>query len=147
MSDYTNWKYNPAEIKARLRSTLKQLVLLKDNGVDYDAVIVRGTSGIWLAPLLIQKGYNTLLVRKDGEGSHNPVPVEGNLNGVQSVVFIDDFVGTGTTLNHVITKAADKFIKVIGLVCHDPEWDIQPSNIPKAISYMDGRELTKGSKS
>lgn len=72
-------------------------------GVDFDTMVGTGLSGALVIPVLAHAlGKHWLIVRKDNDGSHSSVPVEGALG--ERWVFVDDFIATGATARRVRSK-------------------------------------------
>ena len=99
---YSTWKYDPDLISVRLDRVLDTIKLVQERGIHFDCLIVHGTSGIWLAPLLIMKDYPVVMVRKEGENSHGK-PIEGPDTGIDYTrgVFVDDLIASGETIRMV----------------------------------------------
>lgn len=95
---YTTWKYDPETIHDRLNRVIKTLQYMLSQGIYWDALAVMGTSGIWLAPLLIMRGHKVVLIRKKDERSHGAI-VEGlSKEEITRLVFIDDLICSGDTI-------------------------------------------------
>lgn len=76
-------------------------------GVEFDMLIGTGFSGGLTVPVLARhRKVDWALVRKDGENSHRERKVEGTRMG-QRVLFVDDFVSSGSTLERVMAGLAD----------------------------------------
>lgn len=97
-------------------ATAKQLLA----DLDYDGFIGTGTSGALIAPVL---AYATkkrvLLVRKsDDKSSHSSYPIVGDIDTFslpRRLVFVDDFVSSGTTLRNVQEALLRSFIPIHGV--------------------------------
>ena len=64
---------------------------------EFDTIALRGMSGALMAPILsIILGKPFTMVRKEGEGSHSSLPIEGCIS-FQTYVIVDDFVVSGET--------------------------------------------------
>lgn len=86
-----------------LELTVKDAVkTLRENGIDFDCIIVTGLSGVVVgAPLALRLRKNLLVLRKDKEDSHDaPGALLGAalLDHSSRVLFVDDFISGGTTL-------------------------------------------------
>lgn len=102
LPSYTNWKYTKDGI-AKVAAIADQLLqYAKKCGIEFEAVAVTGSSGIFLAPSLIEMGYEIIMIRRDGEGSHGK-EIEG-LRNYKSAVMIDDLICSGTTAMRVREK-------------------------------------------
>ena len=123
-TDYSSWKYHPDLISERLNRVLDTIKLVQDRGIHFDCLIVHGTSGTWLAPLLIMKGYPVVMVRKEGENSHGE-SIEGPDAGIDYTrgVFVDDLIASGETIRRVKKLLADEDTKnklqMVAIILHD----------------------------
>lgn len=69
--------------------------------VEFDTVVVTGTSGLLMGPTLARATRKHLaVVRKAGDGSHSWAKVEGYKAG-RKAVFVDDLVFSGETAERV----------------------------------------------
>lgn len=80
---------------------------LKASGVQFDAIAVRGVSGLAFgAPLAYTMKKGLIVVRKTEENSHSEVDVEMPelMHKSQSgkYIFVDDFVSSGETMHKVV---------------------------------------------
>lgn len=116
---YSAWKYHPDLISGRLDRVLDTIKLVQERGIHFDSLIVHGTSGIWLAPLLIMKGYPVVMVRKEGENSHGE-PIEGPDTGIDYTrgVFVDDLIASGDTIKRV-KKLLKNRLQMVAVILHD----------------------------
>ena len=91
-SGYMNPAWRPDEV---VRHARKALAL-----IDYDTIVVTGISGALVGMILAKRlGKRLLVVRKNNDGTHSSLPVEGELG--ERWVFVDDFVNSGHTRRHV----------------------------------------------
>lgn len=77
---------------------------LEKNGIEFDAFLCQGISGIIpaaRASLVMEKGLTVVRKEKELDTSHAYHLVEGDF--VDSYVFVDDFVNDGITFNRVKT--------------------------------------------
>lgn len=124
---YSSWKYRSEAIQSRLHNILECLEEIYKE-IEFDCLVVHGTSGTWLAPLLIMSGYNVVMVRKDGERSHGS-PIEGPGDNMETGpnltrgVFIDDLICSGDTIRRVreLLKEHRKGdeLKLVAIALHD----------------------------
>lgn len=124
-SGYWAWKYNPTKIKERLAVVKREIKNIQKTGLLYDALCVMGTSGSWLAPLLILEGHDTILVRKSGERSHGQ-SIEGRGDtDPKRVVVVDDFMDSGDTIRQIREKLKRRLkrrnTEVVGIILHDDD--------------------------
>lgn len=96
-SGYTEWKFNSELIERNVNRVKRVLTKIGAAGVTFDGVAVMGTSGSWMGALLVMAGYRVVLVRKGGDRSHGS-PVEASHGKYFRLVFVDDFVISGTTV-------------------------------------------------
>lgn len=103
-NDYWSWKYNWSAIQKRLHRVRTGLDFLSSNGIEFDCVIVHGTSGTWLAPLLVELGLRVVMVRKPGENSHgkNVECPASNGQEYERGIVIDDLHASGSTIDRII---------------------------------------------
>jgi adenine/guanine phosphoribosyltransferase-like PRPP-binding protein len=70
---------------------------------EYDAIAVRGVSGLLLGPALaIATGKSLIVVRKE-ESAHAKTGVEGDI-AARRYIIVDDFVDTGETCRTIVSK-------------------------------------------
>lgn len=112
--------------KSRMKKTIKKC---RDalKGVDYDAIVVTGVSGLAIgATLAYLTGKSLVVVRKDSEKSHADQKVEGMPATNFKYVIVDDFVSSGDTLIAIaekmdsrqkMTGVKNKFVGLIQYHC------------------------------
>lgn len=125
---YWSWKFKPDQIKERF-----QLVksLLK-KAPEHDTIAVSGTSGVWLAPLLILEGKNVVLVRKEGEYSHGK-QVEGHTGAmINRFIVVDDLICSGKTVRYIEGSllALSPRNKMVGIVLYDQNYPTSEFEVP-----------------
>lgn len=95
--------------------------------VEFDAIAVRGTSGLLIgAPLAVRLGKNLLVVRKKAAQSHSSYPVEGMLKFKQpKVLIVDDFCETGNTVYQIHRKIMTHCIEptIVGVYFYNSSCD------------------------
>lgn len=79
-----------------------------------DAIVVTGTSGLLLGPILSYlTGIPIMVVRKEADGSHSSTCVEANFSvgdGKQvNLVVVDDLISSGTTMQAINKTLCDSF--------------------------------------
>jgi adenine/guanine phosphoribosyltransferase-like PRPP-binding protein len=86
------------DLDLTVEQTLRTLKVHKD---DFDAIIVRGISGIVVgAPVALIMGKTLVVVRKEDESSHDQtgnVIGKGDLNATSRLLFLDDLISSGST--------------------------------------------------
>lgn len=74
---------------------------LKKSGVEFDAIVVTGVSGLVVgAPLALQLQRHLVVLRKANESCHDDRAMligAGLLNEASRVIFVDDFISSGAT--------------------------------------------------
>lgn len=98
---YAAWKFNKRRIKEIVDNLVPNLPAAAA-ALNADCLIVHGTSGTWLAGLLVVlQDLPVVLVRKARENSHG-YNVEGNGNvNVSRGIVVDDSVCTGDTIRRI----------------------------------------------
>ena len=141
--DYGKWKFNKDDIEERWDRVDNTLRKLREHNIIFDGVVVHGTSGTWLAPLLTMKRYDVVLVRKPDEYSHGSI-IEGP-SGVkhsfQRLVTVDDLICSGKSIRRVRDLLAnygvddDIHAEIVAVVLHDQmyEKDQTVSGIPYQV--------------
>jgi len=87
--------------------------------VKFDTIVFRGFSGAVVGPVValrLKKPW--ALVRKAGDNTHSSHHVEGDVSG--DYVIIDDFVATGETVKHIVSKCPDG--RCVGAYFYDCKW-------------------------
>ena len=93
------------------RKTIVATVVRELKGVDFDALAVRGVSGLIMAPIvayLLNKHVIVVRKEKTEEFSHASQRVESPIATGKYIVF-DDFTGSG--------KTAKEIMKQVGISC------------------------------
>lgn len=125
---YQSWKYDPYKIKERLDKVKRRLTRAKEMGFEFDGLVVKGTSGIWLAAHLILDGYYVIMVRKEGEDTHGE-RIEGPYTEKQlnRLIFLDDLVSSGNTLRstqRLLQKnPSTSDSEIVGAILYDDDRD------------------------
>lgn len=76
-------------------------------GKKFDAIAVRGMSGMLIGPAVAARlGKDLIVVRKCKDGSHSASIVEGvdNWNHDFRYIIVDDFIDSGETLSQIFTQ-------------------------------------------
>ncbi len=88
------------------RSIMETKKFLRSIRHDFDAIVVRGMSGVTVGAILAYQWKKQLvIVRKESDTTHG-VPIEGkNLVDLHSVryIILDDFTSSGTTMREMLT--------------------------------------------
>lgn len=88
-----------ADLRTTIRLAKKSLRPIKDQ---FDAIAVRGVSGLLSGPILalaLNKGL--IVVRKDKEPRHSHNMVEGDKSAAKYVI-VDDLIDSGETVKEII---------------------------------------------
>jgi orotate phosphoribosyltransferase-like protein len=119
---YSTWKFDALTIRDRLSNVRIAIDRLQKSGIKFDAFAVHGTSGTWLAPLLIMEGYAVVMIRKKGEQAHGS-RIEGPSGiDIKRLVIIDDFICTGRTIRRIIETAHQQGpMSVVAIILHDAD--------------------------
>lgn len=116
---YSAWKYDADRLcEVEERTVDKVEAAMARCGASHAAV--QGTSGTWVVPAMIKAGIPVIMVRKPGELCHGS-EIEGSHGVVTSVVFVDDFVCSGSTRRLVEQALAQYGIPVLATVEHSPQ--------------------------
>ena len=98
--------YFDKAINYRAEVVKRAMRILRRHEADYDVITCRGYSGMVIAPILAYElGKPIFFVRKSGEHSHARREFAGELGGRYCLV--DDFIGTGLTLERVVQALGD----------------------------------------
>lgn len=75
--------------------------MIKESGIEFDAIACRGLSSLLIAPIVAMRLNKTLLcIRKEGENSHSNNVVEGD-HAARRYLIIDDFIDSGATIKTI----------------------------------------------
>lgn len=89
-----------------MREQLISLAHQELSSVNFETIIVRGTSGLIVGPILAHlMSKNLVVVRKKGESSHTSLSVSGYPCG-RSVI-VDDFIDSGNTVQIILNTIAE----------------------------------------
>lgn len=112
-SHYPVWKHLPDTKK--LCDRYYEILVDKYGSYSSQIILVgTGSSGAIIgSQVALKLGCEMMYVKKDGEESHFTTPFfqrgeNKDLTG-KKVVFIDDFIGTGTTMRKMYRKLAEQF--------------------------------------
>jgi hypoxanthine phosphoribosyltransferase len=98
-TDYLRKALNPEELRKGIKTAKARI---KESRVEFDAIAVRGNSGVLFGSVLAYELKKPLiLVRKDS--SHSMYNVEGELNA-KTYLIVDDFTATGNTVRTIIDE-------------------------------------------
>jgi orotate phosphoribosyltransferase len=107
---HSSYLENVFSSPSRLSKTCTNVIKkLKELGWEFDAIAVRGVSGITIGSIVASRMRKQLIVvRKDGDGSHADTRVEGIILGRDfKFVFIDDLICSGETRRKTLEKMLD----------------------------------------
>lgn len=138
---YAVWKFNPEKLIERLGYAQVGLDRAAEDGL-YEKgktlLAVIGTSGSWLAPLMLQAGHRVALVRKPGDKSHGfsvEAAESGPVTKRPTAVLLDDFITTGDTVRNAAEALWHYEIPLVAVVTHDPAAYHEPSIRIRAGSF------------
>lgn len=107
---HLNTLLEPVKLAKRIRQCKAAL-----KKYDYDAIAVRGVSGLLLGPTLAMKCRKSLIVvRKPDEDCHSSNVCEGD-RGTKRYVIVDDFVDTGSTVTAIMRAVKEWQVKKHGI--------------------------------
>jgi adenine/guanine phosphoribosyltransferase-like PRPP-binding protein len=109
----------------------------------FDTFVGTGLSGAVIVPRLAEDlGLNWLVVRKDNDGSHSDLPVEGTLG--RRWLFVDDFVSTGATFKrvHSVIEAVTAHRQRYNIETHEYENDPWDTRLVGIWEYQYGRRYS-----
>jgi len=134
----------------------KAIDAMAEQGISFNAVVVRGMSGALMATYVAEKyGVSIIIVRKEEEVAHGE-PIEGGWQYGSPYLILDDFVSSGETIG-IIKSAMDRECRnaeCVGVLLYSnhpnqidpdevcaPEWaDSHMERIP-TFAYMGAIEL------
>jgi hypothetical protein len=121
-SDYLNDCFR--NLDAKVKETVKKL---KPHADRFEAIAVRGVSGLLVGPMVASKlGKPWCVIRKPGEGSHSGhKSVEGWLN-FKTYLIIDDLIASGGTLKLIQQTLLDH------ARAYPHKWENSP---PECVGY------------
>jgi hypothetical protein len=95
--------------------------LIDKNDLKFDAIAVRGISGMIIgAPLAANLGKPLIVVRKPSEKSHGePVEVPTLLPGKFRYIIIDDMIASGETVRSIVVSIKLFFLQMVHTNCTD----------------------------
>ena len=102
------------------RNLLNKLAAkVRASGVEFDAIAVRGCSGMLMGPALAMRmNKGIIMVRKDRRSSHSGYDVEGPWDGCHYII-VDDFIASGETVRTIVDAVADfSTSKCVGIFCY-----------------------------
>lgn len=96
---------------------LREMEAEKD--LTFDAIAVRGLSGLLVAPIVAMRLNKTLLCVRKGESCHSSNVVEGDV-AAKNYIVLDDFVSSGSTVREVIEAVATAapLARCVGMVSY-----------------------------
>jgi hypothetical protein len=127
-SDYLHTTIDISELPVTIAGVVQ---LIKNSGVQFDAVAFRGTSGLLVAPsVAMALNKSMILVRKyNTEDSHSFCRVEGETDAATYVI-IDDFIRSGSTVRAIAQEIASAGIKseCVGIFTYRPANFVSPQD-------------------
>lgn len=134
-TSYLNVVYDTKKFHKTIRKIVK---IIKDNGLQFDAIAFRGNSGSAAAyPLSYLLNKPLICIRKDS--SHHGKKYEGAV-GVQTYIIVDDFVESGTTIKEIRNIIKDRHDRsdfsnpeCVAIILYDDLRDDLSDKTPKII--------------
>jgi len=97
---------SPNILDKTARNAKKQIL---STGVDFDAIVCTGNSGVPLATLLsIRMRKQLTIVNPVGVTRHSAYDVEGLIESEHNYVIVDDLIDTGATISRLKEKMAQR---------------------------------------
>lgn len=129
--------FGPALARKHRHEIVKQALKdLRPHRDEFDSVVYRGNSGAVIAPIIAYLMNKHLIVCRKNEQQHSSYMMEGKLE-IEKVLFIDDFIGQGNTLQEVVKKLQEfqPLAKVVGVYTYlrsESVWSVENKimNIP-----------------
>lgn len=83
--------------------------------LEFDTVVATGVSGLTVAPALAYAmDKHLLIVRKADDQSHHGAGVDGLVGRLgERWIFVDDFIGSGSTLARVLSKVTERVHRAV----------------------------------
>jgi hypothetical protein len=99
--------------------------LIKNSGVEFDAIAFTGVSGALVAPQLASGMNKKLIIIRKKDGSHSSLPIEGD-DSSNKYIIVDDQITTGATVKRIIgTLRRSKYFKhmqCVGIFLYQTQW-------------------------
>jgi adenine/guanine phosphoribosyltransferase-like PRPP-binding protein len=111
----------------RAKFTVRQVIkMIKDRGLEFDAIACRGVSGLLIAPIVAMRLGKSLIVVRKGEDTHSMYTVEGD-HGARRYLILDDFIDQGDTVRAIASEiyATNRLARCVGFIAY------------KRLSYKD----------
>jgi len=124
---------SPNILDKTARNAKKQIL---SAGVDFDAIVCTGNSGVPLATLLsIRMKKQLTIVNPVGVKRHSDYDVEGLIESEHDYIIVDDLIDTGATISRLKEKMAQRSKKsqhvltyLYGDECYFSEKLLSPDN-------------------
>lgn len=118
----TEYLHNALSLSKRKSAISKLVKTIKDSKIKFDAVAFTGMSGAMIAPVVADKLKKDLvLVRKNNDNCHSNLRVEMSDKKSKKVVFVDDCISSGDTVNRVIQELKSYNIECDGVFLYSEE--------------------------
>ncbi len=98
VSEYLHTELSVEGCRRVVTNSLKQLQPVADR---FDALAVRGVSGLTIGPILAYEMGKGLIVVRKGETRHSLCDVEGLLGPTVRYLIVDDFIASGATMREI----------------------------------------------
>jgi adenine/guanine phosphoribosyltransferase-like PRPP-binding protein len=108
----------------------------KQKGIQFDAIAVRGLSGLLIGPTVaMMMDKNIVVVRKDIDDTHSKFRAEGTANGMRYII-VDDFTESGATVCSMLEILSTKGCTCVGLMLY-----AEPSFYGPESTYLKDRKF------
>jgi len=104
----------------RAKYTVRQVIkMIKDRGLEFDAIACRGVSGLLIAPIVAMRLNKSLIVVRKGEDTHSMYTVEGD-HGARRYLILDDFIDQGDTVREIASEiyATNRLARCVGFIAY-----------------------------
>jgi len=106
-SSYLSGLIEPKTLKLIVDTIVGKMTEDLVQGLAFDAIAVRGTSGTVVGGALsLATGLPLVIVRKPGDGTHSSYQIECD-DSFKRYVIIDDLISSGATMQHIVNAIND----------------------------------------
>lgn len=114
---------HPESRKNTINKIVKVLKKLIAEGLQFEAIAVRGVSGLILGMPVADKLKKNIIIVRTHKGAHTQEMIEGTKDG--RYIIVDDFISTGKTVWVIVNSIKYSFCpeaECVGFINHDAEW-------------------------
>ena len=129
---------DPKKIKEAKKNIRNALATMKEDGIEFDFIVVRGNSGAMLACYAAEKARKPIILLRKGESSHGSqveMPV-GMEEDKYRYIIVDDLIWSGATIVNISIAIKETFGRVqktpqmVGMIMYNPR-PVQGSTFEK----------------